>query len=218
MLFRSVWVDSDADGVCDVHDNCFDRWNTAQEDSDADGIGDACDPDADGDLASAEFDPCPDMAPSPPALVHYDDDGDGVGNECDCVRGGAATASDYSTGWESYSSCRDLRERPGLEGHLAAVRALAEVYEDHGFTPPFDGPWSNLRGCLGRPCVLSLPDPGLRAQAEIYVLEALEVGYATGADLLAFASEHTSSDLYGFDLHNFVEWLVETRGEGLVRP
>ena len=53
--FRDVFVhdrlpeDSDGDGVFDYEDNCPDTPNLDQADSDGDGMGDACDSDADGD-------------------------------------------------------------------------------------------------------------------------------------------------------------------------
>ena len=41
--------DSDADGVQDGEDNCLEIANAGQTDSDADGFGNACDPDLDND-------------------------------------------------------------------------------------------------------------------------------------------------------------------------
>ena len=41
--------DSDADGACDVSDNCLSDANADQTDTDADGMGDACDDDDDND-------------------------------------------------------------------------------------------------------------------------------------------------------------------------
>lgn len=42
-------ADSDNDGVADVVDNCYSVSNPTQDDLDQDGMGDACDPDLDGD-------------------------------------------------------------------------------------------------------------------------------------------------------------------------
>ena len=55
-------VDTDMDGVADVHDNCPDDYNPLQEDADGDGIGDACEnirvwyvkPDGSGDVATIQ--------------------------------------------------------------------------------------------------------------------------------------------------------------------
>ncbi|MDP4548531.1 thrombospondin type 3 repeat-containing protein [Marinobacter sp. MDS2] len=68
-------VDSDGDGIPDKYpaiepyifkdmvnspwDNCPDDPNEKQEDLDGDGVGDACDPDIDGDGTVNEQDPCP---------------------------------------------------------------------------------------------------------------------------------------------------------------
>jgi hypothetical protein len=64
---RFVWVvasDSDGDGVPVFEDNCPEQSNAEQADHDDDGIGDACDCDAqrddDGDGVSNGDDPCPD--------------------------------------------------------------------------------------------------------------------------------------------------------------
>jgi hypothetical protein len=77
-------ADRDGDGV--IYDNCPDDWNPDQQDSDGDGLGDACDPcvfadsqlfvDADRDLIDDGCDPCP-------AGRQHDEDGDGVFDACD---------------------------------------------------------------------------------------------------------------------------------------
>lgn len=54
-----VLADTDFDGVPDGIDNCKTASNASQADHDSDGIGDICDPDADGDGVLNANDPCP---------------------------------------------------------------------------------------------------------------------------------------------------------------
>jgi hypothetical protein len=63
-------ADADADGVPDREDNCVSVANPAQLDLDHDGIGDACDPDIDGD-GLANVDDCApfDATQGTPGLV-----------------------------------------------------------------------------------------------------------------------------------------------------
>ncbi|HET8944746.1 MAG TPA: thrombospondin type 3 repeat-containing protein [Dehalococcoidia bacterium] len=83
-------VDQDLDGYCDPGkgsslctgtDNCPSTGNPGQEDLDADGAGDICDPDDDNDTVPDLSDNCPTVAnPS-----QTDTDGDGFGDACEPI-------------------------------------------------------------------------------------------------------------------------------------
>ncbi len=82
-------LDADADGdqLPDAVDNCTWAWNPGQEDSNGNGVGDACEqapqpaaaPDTDGDGVPDDRDNCWQI-PNP---SQKDGDGDGLGNGCD---------------------------------------------------------------------------------------------------------------------------------------
>ena len=77
----SVGMDTDGDGVPDSVDKCPTVPNPGQEDTDGNGVGDACNAfeDRDGDEFSDALDNCPnDINPT-----QSDRDGDGVGDDCD---------------------------------------------------------------------------------------------------------------------------------------
>jgi hypothetical protein len=77
-------ADSDGDSVIDLRDNCPSVSNVAQLDLDADGMGNACDPDGDGTRADAGD--CDDLHPARrPGLLQLT--GDGVDNNCDGLSG-----------------------------------------------------------------------------------------------------------------------------------
>jgi len=72
-------VDGDADNIADVLDNCPTVSNADQEDLDADGLGDSCDPDRDGDGIYNVLDNCPRVANQ----TQLDGNLDGIGDRCE---------------------------------------------------------------------------------------------------------------------------------------
>ncbi|MCA1818454.1 MAG: thrombospondin type 3 repeat-containing protein, partial [Halobacteriales archaeon] len=109
--------DRDEDGVADALDGCPGIPDAAQSDRDGDRVGDACDPDLDGDGVvqsgddAAAFDNCPLVS----NLDQADADGDGVGDACSGRAGLCATAA-------ATESCR---ARPNGVGAAAPVHSSA---------------------------------------------------------------------------------------------
>lgn len=86
VLVDCIFTDADGDGIVGGIDNCPAADNPDQADADADGLGDVCDDDPEGDDVAAG-DNCPDAANS----GQEDMDGDGVGDACDSDTDGDGT-------------------------------------------------------------------------------------------------------------------------------
>jgi hypothetical protein len=76
-------ADTDGDGIADTNDNCPKVSNADQKDSNANGIGDACDakaePDTDGDGIADTNDNCPKVSNAD----QKDSNANGIGDACD---------------------------------------------------------------------------------------------------------------------------------------
>lgn len=82
-------ADLDGDTIRNEFDNCAFASNPDQTDSDADGMGNACDADDDNDAVADLSDNCPAIANA----TQLDQDGDGTGDACDADRDGDGAAN-----------------------------------------------------------------------------------------------------------------------------
>src|SRR3990170_5842391 len=99
LFVDNAFADHDGDTIDDAVDNCPDVANEDQADTDGDGIGEACEPDSDGDGVIDDFDFCPgfdDAIDSDfdglPDGCEPDSDGDGVIDDFDACPGFDDTA------------------------------------------------------------------------------------------------------------------------------
>jgi hypothetical protein len=101
-------VDQDVDGICGSADNCPTKANPAQDDTDTDGLGDACDTcpfdtinDTDDDGLCGNVDNCP-QSYNP---GQSDGDGDAYGDVCDACPSDSGNDVDGDGHCESADSC-----------------------------------------------------------------------------------------------------------------
>lgn len=123
--------DADGDGVEDHGDNCRGLANPDQTDLSADGTGDACDGDRDGD-GVVVGDNCPGVANA----GQVDSDADGTGNDCDLDDDGDAV-SDRDDGCagvpaSTASGCPSVSRSASLTVRTARRRLTGAIRSESG--------------------------------------------------------------------------------------
>lgn len=108
--FETTKTDTDGDGIVDAIDNCPFVINPDQDDMSGNGIGNACDPDIDGDGVLNENDFFPTISlhqGMPEGQLRVDTDGDGIPDACDAACTSAGMYADPDADGDGVANAQD---------------------------------------------------------------------------------------------------------------
>ena len=158
-------LDVDGDEIQAALDNCEEVANDDQDDSDLNGIGDACQ-DTDDDGVLDVDDPCPEEAPSGAGDADGDVDGDGVCNSTDNCR---------QTDNPNQRNCnREIEEQEYLE-ELGDACDPAPCAEPHVISHVDASSYTDRYYCTDVPADFCPLEPGQLAWMRCATIESLEL-------------------------------------------